>query len=122
MRHMIIAAAAFAILAGAPRATCHGGAHYREAARHAVRLPAGLLAKAAPNDANASVTGLWHVTHTVEGQLLFEALEQWQRGGTEFEFANGAPAVGDICMGTFTKVGPRTYLLYHIGWSFDSDG
>jgi len=123
MKHLIIAAAAaFAMTAGSAQAACHNGAHYKDGARHAVRLPAGVLAKAVPGTGNGAITGLWHVTHNVEGQLLFEAFEQWHSDGNEFEFANVPPAVGDVCMGTFTKIGPHTYLVYHIGWAFDADG
>ena len=123
MKRLIIAAAAvLALGAGSAEAACHHGAQYKQNGQRQTKLPKELLAKAVPGNGNESIVGLWHVTHTVGNQLLFEALEQWHSDGNEFEFANAPPAIGDVCMGTFTKVGPRTYLVYHIGWAFDADG
>lgn len=123
MKRLIIAAtAALGLATGGAQAACHHGAQYKNGGQRLTKLPAALIAKAKPGTDNGSIVGLWHVTHKVDDQLLFEALEQWHSDGNEFEFANAPPAIGDVCMGTFAKVGPRTYLLYHIGWAFDADG
>jgi hypothetical protein len=82
------------------------------------KLPGG----AADASSSASIVGLWHASHTVNGQLFFESFEQWHSDGTELEFANGAPATGDICLGEWTKTGPLSIKLYHIGWTFDVKG
>jgi hypothetical protein len=123
MKLSIIAAmAALALASGGAQAACHHGAQYKDGGKHLTKLPTAVVAQHAPAGGNQSIVGLWHVTHKVDNELLFEAFEQWHSDGTEFEFANVPPAIGDVCMGTFTKVGPNTYLVYHIGWSFDADG
>ena len=71
---------------------------------------------------NTSIVGLWHVTYTSQGQLFFESLDQWHSDGTEFENANGAPAIGNVCFGVWKQLGPRTVQLSHIGWNFNPDG
>jgi hypothetical protein len=54
--------------------------------------------------------------------LIVCALEHYHDDGTEFEFANINPIVGDVCMGVYTQTGYRTVSLYHIGWIFDDAG
>ena len=71
---------------------------------------------------NPSIVGLWHIVHNVNGQPFNEAFEQWHSDGTEFEFADFAPATGDICLGEWTKIGPSTVKLFHTGWTFDAGG
>lgn len=69
------------------------------------------------------IVGLWHVEHRLpDGSLYFESLEQYHADGTEFEFANQNPAIGDVCMGVYSQTGRRSVDLYHIGWNFDGAG
>src|SRR5206468_9663312 len=70
-----------------------------------------------------SIVGLWHVEHRLpDGSLYFESFEQYHSDGTEFEFANFNPILGDVCMGVFTPLDAKTVSLYHIGWTFDESG
>jgi hypothetical protein len=69
------------------------------------------------------IVGLWHVEHRLpDGSLYFESLEQYHADGTEFEFANQNPAIGDVCMGVYAQTDRRSVYLYHIGWNFDGAG
>ena len=70
------------------------------------------------------IVGLWHVSHYLDdGSLYFESFEQYHADGTEFEFANINPIIGDICMGVWSQTTDlKTVNLYHIGWIFDDAG
>jgi hypothetical protein len=98
---------------------------YQGTEKHPIspKIPASMLAR---NDKHAplgaGIVGLWHVVHNDNnGNLVFESFEQWHSDGTEFEFANGDPSVGDICMGTWQQNG-KSAQLWHTGWTFNSDG
>ena len=75
---------------------------------------------AAPS--NTSIVGLWHVTYQADGQLFYEALDEWHSDGTEVESANVPPAEGNVCFGVWTQIAPGTVRLNHIGWAFDANG
>ena len=69
--------------------------------------------------ANDSIVGLWHVIYTANGALFNESLDLWHSDGTEFENVHLSPAGGNICMGVWKQVAPRTVHLHHIGWLFN---
>jgi hypothetical protein len=70
-----------------------------------------------------SIVGLWHVEHRLpDGSLYFESLEHYHSDGTEFEFSNTNPILGDVCMGAYNQIDSRNVSLYHIGWIFDDAG
>lgn len=70
-----------------------------------------------------SIVGLWHVEHHLpDGSLYFESFEHYHSDGTEFEFANINPILGDVCMGVYTQTDSKTVSLFHIGWIFDDSG
>jgi hypothetical protein len=98
---------------------------YQGTGKHvaAAKIPASMLARNNKNAPSATgIVGLWHVVHNdSDGNLVFESFEQWHSDGTEFEFANGAPSTGDICMGTWQKNG-KSAQLWHTGWTFNPDG
>jgi hypothetical protein len=71
---------------------------------------------------NNSIVGLWYVNYTSGGEPLYESFDQWHSDGTELENPNLAPATGPLCVGVWTKVGPRTFQLHHVGWNFDMNG
>jgi len=71
---------------------------------------------------NHSIVGLWYVAYAVDGNPLYDALDQWHSDGTEFENANLPPAEGNICLGVWKQTGPRTAKLHHIGLNFDANG
>ncbi len=69
-----------------------------------------------------SIVGLWYVSYTSGGELLYESFDQWHSDGTELENPNLAPATGPLCVGVWNQVGKRTYRLHHVGWNFDING
>lgn len=84
-------------------------------------LPAVAL-ETAQSTGSPSIVGLWHVTYTADFGLFYEAYDQWHSDKTELENADVSPIEGNICMGAWKKVGPRTVQLNHVGWGFDSGG
>ena len=84
-------------------------------------LPAVALERA-QGAANPSIVGLWHVTYAADFGLFYEAYDQWHSDKTELENADVSPIGGNICMGAWKKVGPRTVQLNHVGWGFDPGG
>jgi hypothetical protein len=52
-------------------------------------------------------------------RLLFP---NWTSDGLQFDNANGAILGGDICYGTWIKLGPNTYGLTHLYFDYDSTG
>lgn len=97
---------------------------YLGAGKHVTgaRIPASMLARNNNAPSASGIVGLWHVVHNdSDGNLVFESFEQWHSDGTEFEFANGAPSTGDICMGAWQKNG-KSAQLWHTAWTFNEDG
>jgi hypothetical protein len=84
-------------------------------------LPAVAL-ETAQGTGSPSIVGLWHVTYTADFGLFYEAYDQWHSDKTELENADVSPIEGNICMGAWKKVGPRTVQLNHVGWGFDATG
>jgi hypothetical protein len=123
----MIAAAALAASAGAysAQAGCvHRTKTDSAAIGNTVKLPAVAPVRGQRASRNSdSIVGLWHVEHRLpDGSLYFESFEQYHSDGSEFEFANVNPILGDVCMGVFTPVDAKTVSLYHIGWIFDDAG
>lgn len=74
------------------------------------------------NSSSTSIVGLWSVTYTSGGALFYQAYDQWHSDQTEFENANLSPVEGNVCVGVWKQIGPRTVSLNHVGWSFDDTG
>ena len=127
MKISLVAAAAVAFAAStvSSQAACvHRTKTNTVAASNSVKLPP-LPHRAAESGIRDrdSIVGLWHVAHRLpDGSLYFESFEQYHSDGTEFEFANVNPILGDVCMGTFEHIDSRTISLFHIGWIFDDAG
>jgi len=121
----MIAAAALALVAGSlsSQAACvHRTKTGSTPAAQPFKLPPLPKGNKAfvPGDA---IVGLWHVEHRLpDGSLYFESLEHYHSDGTEFEFSNTNPILGDVCMGVYTQIDSRNVSLYHIGWIFDDAG
>ena len=71
---------------------------------------------------NPSIVGLWHTYFTVGDQTIQEAFQVWNLGGTEIHNPNVDPRSGNICLGAWTNVGPKTYKLAHRVWWYDASG
>lgn len=77
----------------------------------------------AGNTANSSIVGLWHIEFTVDGQVIQEAFQLWNLGGTEVHNPNVDPRTGNVCLGVWKRVDPHgTYKLAHRVWSYDANG
>ena len=78
----------------------------------------------APTNAKAaghqSIVGLWNVHYFQGSTQLFETYDQWHSDGLEFEVNSIAP--GAVCQGTYKQVADGTVHLYHIIYTFDSNG
>jgi len=72
---------------------------------------------------NSSIVGMWSVTFLVgDGPDVYDVgLEQWHADGTEITMDVAVPpAAGNICLGVWVRVGPRSVKLYHLGWNWDT--
>ena len=84
----------------------------------------GLIAKlaASPTAAHGTIVGLWDVTYTTsDNQPFQESYDMWHSDGLEIETANVNPITGNVCVGTWKKVGSEIHL-HHVGWGFDPAG
>ncbi len=124
---LLIAAAILALGAGgySAQASCvHRTKAGNAAMARPMKLPPIALRSSERGARNAdAIVGLWHVSHYLpDGTLYFESFEQYHSDGTEFEFANINPIVGDICMGVYNTIDSKNVSLFHIGWIFDDAG
>ena len=71
-----------------------------------------------------SIVGLWHIDFAMEdGTPYDEAFEMWHADGTEFTLDNAvSPSSGNVCIGVWKQIGPRTVKLTHVGWNRNADG
>jgi hypothetical protein len=122
---LLIAAAALALAAGSysADASCvHRTKGINATDAHPMKLPPLSGGNRSSQNSDA-IVGLWHVEHRLpDGSLYFESFEHYHSDGTEFEFANINPIVGDVCMGVYTQIDSKNVSLYHIGWIFDEAG
>ena len=74
---------------------------------------------------DSAVVGLWEVSFLVgDGpDVLYQGFQQWHSGGTEVMVDNGVPpSLGNVCVGVWTRTGPRTYKLRHLTFNWDAAG
>jgi hypothetical protein len=75
------------------------------------------------NTSSVSIVGLWHVYFTVGGNVIQEAFQVWNAGGTEVHNPNVDPRGGDVCLGAWKLTPtPGTYKLAHRVWNYDTNG
>lgn len=76
-------------------------------------------------DANSSLVGMWHTKLLLggnNGPVYDEAFEHYHGDGTHMLISNGLPpALGNICIGTYKRIGGRTYRLTHMTWNWSPD-
>jgi hypothetical protein len=74
------------------------------------------------NGSPASIVGMWHTVLRIgnaNGPVYDESLEQFHSDGTELLVSNGLPpALGNVCIGVWKRVGPRSYKLHHMTWNW----
>jgi len=69
-----------------------------------------------------SIVGLWNVTFSSGGETVDVAFDAWHSDGTEILNDYTNPIEGNVCLGVWVQIGPRTYKLKHPSWSFDTTG
>jgi len=75
------------------------------------------------NSGSTSIVGLWYVQYTVDGNVIQDAYQLWNAGGTEVHNPNVDPRGGDVCLGVWTRAaGTNTYTLAHRVWNYDTTG
>jgi hypothetical protein len=80
--------------------------------------------------ASGGIVGLWKFSMVSdgiapnpvpEGAPVDFGTTQWHDDGTELMVSGGrAPSTGDVCMGVWEKIGPRTYKLKHLALAWVS--
>jgi hypothetical protein len=76
----------------------------------------------ATDHARKSMVGLWHIQFAVGGQIIQEAYQLWNAGGTEVHNPNVDPRSGNVCLGVWKHDSHGTFKLAHRVWSYDSNG
>ena len=75
------------------------------------------------NEGDATIVGLWHVKFVSNGALYDEGFDQFHADGTEILNDDGVPpAEGNVCLGVFKKIGPRTFQIKHPAFVWDGNG
>lgn len=75
------------------------------------------------NSGSTSMVGLWYVQFTVGGNVIQDAYQLWNAGGTEVHNPNVDPRGGNVCLGVWTRpAGTNTYRLAHRVWNYDTTG
>ena len=76
-------------------------------------------------DSNPSLVGMWHTKLLLggsNGPVYDEALEHYHADGTHMLISNGLPpALGNICIGIYKRIGLRTYKLRHMTWNWSPE-
>lgn len=72
-----------------------------------------------------SIVGMWHAILRLgndNGPVYDEVLQHFHSDGTELIISNGLPpALGNVCIGVWKRVGSRTFKLRHMTWNWSSD-
>jgi hypothetical protein len=68
---------------------------------------------------NDPVVGLWQITtRDLSGTVVDRVFSGWTRDGLEFDQDIAPILTGEVCYGTFIRLGDRTYGLTHPFFSF----
>jgi hypothetical protein len=115
----------FTTLAGEAEATCFKtkSQGLTAAPQFAAGIGAGAAGLGVP--ANPSIVGMWNSEFLLgAGPDLFDhAFQQFHSDGTEMMLSRGLPpSLGNVCVGVWKRVGPRSFKLRHMAWNWDGDG
>jgi hypothetical protein len=68
------------------------------------------------------VVGMWHAVYRIgdaDGPVFDDTFQQFHSDGNENLVSSGLPpALGNVCIGVWKKVGPRVYRLRHSTWNW----
>jgi hypothetical protein len=77
---------------------------------------------AAQETAADSIVGMWHAVYRVgdaDGPVFDDTFQQFHDDGNENLVSAGLPpALGNVCLGAWKRVGPRAYRLRHTTWNW----
>jgi hypothetical protein len=76
-------------------------------------------------DQSASLVGLWNSEFLLgQGPARYDQTFQTiHADGTEMMVSNGLPpALGNVCVGIWKQIAPRTFKLKHMTWNWDAKG
>src|SRR3954467_13659507 len=122
----LVVTALTVLAAPAAQANCiTGGGKNNRAPMQTLPHPGvlGSSSLAAVADSSPSIVGMWTVTFLVgNGPDVYDVgFEQWHADGTEITMDVAVPpAAGNICLGVWERVGPRSVKLHHLGWNWDT--
>jgi hypothetical protein len=77
------------------------------------------------DDQVASIVGLWNSEFLLgDGPARYDQTFQIiHADGTEMMVSNGLPpSLGNVCVGIWKQVAPRTFKLKHMTWNWDGNG
>lgn len=69
-----------------------------------------------------TAVGLWQSKFNGADGSVFVGFETIYADGNELLIDNSAPATDNVCSGVREQTGPRTYLINHPSWDFDTSG
>jgi hypothetical protein len=69
-----------------------------------------------------TAVGLWQSTFNGNDGSQFVGFETIYADGNELLIDNSAPATDNVCSGVWEQTGPRSYLINHPSWDFDTSG
>ena len=72
--------------------------------------------------ADPSIVGLWYARFVTGGQLVDDGFDVWLSDGLEILNDSTIPSQGNVCLGVWVKIGPRSYSLKHPTWLYDESG
>jgi hypothetical protein len=78
-----------------------------------------------PAELRDSIIGMWITDYLIGNgpDRYDQALQQFHSGGTETMLSNGLPPIlGNVCVGVWKAVGPRTFRLRHMAWNWTNEG
>jgi hypothetical protein len=69
-----------------------------------------------------TIVGLWKSTLTASGGQNCEEFAQWFADGNDVSVGSAVPAFGNVSTGTWKRVGPLTYRLRRVSWTWSFGG
>jgi len=126
----LVAAAAFCALFAGRASACDKGKLQRllsgtslsSQAKTSAAPLASAIANTATDKSGQTINGLWNVTDSSQGQVVDRYFDSWHADGNELFIDATPPALDNVCQGIWKQVGPRTFKLKHVSWTFDQDG
>ena len=90
-----------------------------------IELPMAAYYSPATGDGGGTIVGMWHAILRIgnaNGPVFDEVLEHFHSDGTELLISNGLPpALGNVCIGVWKRIGSRIYKLKHMTWNWSSE-